>query len=116
MAVCKKGRRKINVDNREYIWYVNLDDDSPYHMLHILSEDKALILACPIEAEVAYVISKGKVFQNKRTTGIWNRYLLPFSVPEAIVPSFVAQVIVWATKETGAESIDINRYGKRNFL
>lgn len=112
MAVCKKGRRKINVDNREYIWYVDLDDDSPYHMLHILSEDKALILACPLEAEVAYVISKGRVFQNKRTNGIWNRYVLPFPVPKAIIPSFVAQVIVWATMETGAESIDINRCGK----
>lgn len=109
MGVCKKGRRKIHVDNREYIWYVELDYDSPYHLLNIVSEDKLLILSCPIEAETAHVISKGKVFQNKRTNGIWNEYLLPFDVPEAIIPSFVAQVIVWATKETGAESFNINR-------
>lgn len=106
MSVCKKGRRKINVNNRQYIWYVEFDDDSPYHMLHISSEDKALILACPLEAETAYVISKGRVFQNKRTNGIWNRYVLPFPVPKAIIPSFVAQVIVWATMETGAEKYD----------
>ena len=67
MVVRGKGRRKISVGDTEYIWYVEMDYDSPYHILHIVSMDKHLILACPIVSETPYIISKGKVFQNKNT-------------------------------------------------
>jgi hypothetical protein len=70
-----------------------------------VSVDKHLILACPIDSETPYIISKGKVFQNKNTNGIWNRYLLPFDIPEIVTPSFVAKVITWAIQDISAESI-----------
>ena len=35
MGVNKKGKRKICVENKEYVWYVNEDYDSPYYILNI---------------------------------------------------------------------------------
>lgn len=81
------------------------DDDSLYHILHIASTDKQLILACPIDSEQPYLISKGKIFQNQPANGVWNRYVLPFEIPEIITPSFVAATITWATQENRAERI-----------
>lgn len=102
MSVSQKGRRSITVGEQQYIWYVAPDADSPYDMLQIISDDKSLILSCPLHTAAGYVISKGRIFQAKETNGLWNRYLLPFAVPEAITPKFVEAVIVWATQNTDA--------------
>lgn len=109
MSVRKKGRRKIVCDTKLYIWYVALGR-GPYPFLTVISDDKQLILACPLHAERSYVISKGKLFQNVKTNGCWNRYCLPFDVPERITPKFVSELIFWATK--GSESITIEWDGK----
>lgn len=108
MGVSKKGRRKISVNNVDYIWYVDLDNDSPYYVLNIVSEDKTLILSCPLETETPYLISKGTVFQNKKSSGHWNRYLLPFDVPKIVTPSVVSEIIAWATQNADAEIIEWN--------
>ena len=102
MGINKKGKRRICVANKEYVWCVNEDYDSPYYILNICSEDKSLILSCPLKTETAYLISKGSVFQNQKTNGVWNRYLLPFPVPEMITPNFVAEIISWAANCTNA--------------
>lgn len=103
-----KGRRKIIVADKMYIWYVKLDYDSPYHILSIVSSDKTLIIHCPLEINKAYVISEGNKFQNKKTNGIWNRYLLLLNVPEIITPKFVADIILWATQSEKAVEIKWN--------
>ena len=104
MGAAKKGRRKITVSDKNYIWYVALDDDTPYYIL-IVSFDKALMISCPLKTKTPYIISKGTMFQNKKTNGIWNRYLLPFPVPEIITPKFVSNIIFWATQsETAKET------------
>lgn len=108
MSVRTKGRRKISVENKEYIWYVALDYDSPYYILHIVSEDKTLLVSCPLKTETSYLISKGKIFQNKKTNGIWNRYRLPFDVPEIITPEFVSNVIDWATQNNDTITVEWN--------
>lgn len=108
MGVRKKGRRKISVGGKEYIWYVEMDHDSPYHILNIVSDDKQLILACPIDVKTPYLINKGKVFQNKNTGGHWNRYLLPFDIPESVTPSFVSKLIDWAIHDVNAEIVKWN--------
>ena len=82
MSISKKGRRKITVGNQICFWYVAPDDDSAFNVLHIVSEDKCLILSCPLQTKTAYVISKGSVFQTKETDGTWNRYLLPFDIQQ----------------------------------
>ena len=106
MSVRTKNRRKIIVNGETYYWYVTLDSDTPYNNLNIVSEDKCLILSCPLESKVEYVISKGRIFKTKETDGCWNRYLLPFHVPDIVTPKFVEKMIVWATQDTDAARIN----------
>ena len=108
MSIGKKGRRKITVGDQTFIWYVAPDDDSPYNVLHIVSEDKCLILSCPIQTKTAYVISKGRIFQAKGTDGTWSRYLLPFAIPDTITPGFVEKVIIWSTQNADAIPVSWN--------
>lgn len=105
MAVRTKGRRKIMVDGNRYIWYVALDYDSPYYLLHISSEDKSFIITHPLNMNSPYIISKGLVFQGKKTNGRWGRYLLPFPVPEVITPKDVSEIIRFATQGKGGEEV-----------
>ena len=108
MGVKKKGRRKVVCNKKTYIWYVALDNDSPYHILHIVSEDKDLIIQCPLKMATPYIISTGKIFQNSEKKGIWHRYLLPFDVPDIIAPKFVSELILWATQGENALEIQWN--------
>lgn len=111
MSVRMKGRSKISCNNETYIWYVELDYDSPYHILNIVSKDKSLIIARPLNMDTAYIISKGNRFQNHKTNGCWNRYSLPFCVPEIITPEFVSKLILWSTQ--GSNAVGIRWDGKR---
>lgn len=106
MSVAKKGRRKIICDNQEFVWYVSQDDESDYYILHIISEDKQLILSVPLKATTPYVISKGKMFQGQKTNGCWNRYLLPLDVPDVITQKSVATIISWATGNLTATKVE----------
>ena len=108
MGINQKNKRKINIENISYIWYVSLDFDSPYHLLNIVSEDKKFFVSCPFEAETPYLISKGLLFQKQKTNGTWNRYLLPFSIPDIITPRFVSEIIVRATSGKNAILVEWN--------
>ncbi len=44
------------------------------------SEDKSIVLALPLGTEKDYIISKGRLFQKKKTSGTWERYLLPIEM------------------------------------
>lgn len=83
-----------------------MDFDSPYYILNVISEDKQFIITCPLDIKVSYIIRKGKQFQNHKTNGRCNRYLLPFEVPKIVTPKFVSELIVWITKGSGAILID----------
>ncbi len=77
-----KGCRKISVLGRNYFWYVlsgEYDWSTPF--LHIVSEDKQLILAIPLNAPKPYALSKGREFQSKPTGGSEKRYFLPLNLP-----------------------------------
>lgn len=108
MSVKKKGRRKITIDDNSYVWYVELDDDSPYYILNIVSEDKRYVLSCPIKTDISYLFCKGNYFKNNVTDGKWNRYLLPFYIPDIITPAIVSQIIIWATQSGEYEVVDWN--------
>jgi hypothetical protein len=108
MGVSTKGKRKIIVENKEYFWHIGLDYDSPYHILNIFSKDKSLLVSCPLKTETSYLINKGLFFQNQKTNGIWNRYLLPFSVPDIITPAFVSKIVMYTTNGTNAKIVKYN--------
>lgn len=104
MSVRTTGRRKLVYKGKDYVWYVKADDDfCGRRVLHIIAQDKTLILACPLEAEVPHLISKGRVFQGTSQTGIWHHYKLPQALPNPITPKVVAGIIEWA--EYGRPSI-----------
>lgn len=99
MGVRKKGRRKIICDERPYTWWIAQDNDTPFHILHIVSEDKHLILSCPLDHPgEPYVITQGTTFQGtERSPAVHLRYQLPMPLPEVVTPQFVAALIRWAT-------------------
>lgn len=43
--------------------------------------------------------------KNKR---IWERYILPFDLPETTTPQFVSEIIAWVTEGTVAERLEWN--------
>ncbi len=106
MSVAKKHRRKIVCGGEKYVWYVLTGDrdywervasndwETPF--LHIVSEDKALILTIPLNAPTPYAVSKGRMFQGNLTSGCWERYLLPFTISEIVTPKTVSEIIAWA--------------------
>lgn len=109
MAVQTKYRRKIILDGRQYVWYVKKDDDfCGRHILHIISSDKKLILAFPLDTEIFYVVSKGKVFQNTAPDGCWKRYAVPIKKALPVTPKLVSQLIDWALNGTDATGVEFN--------
>lgn len=122
MAVRSKSRRKIVRGGKNYVWYVLAGDrdywtraasndwETPF--LHIISEDKTLILTIPVNAPKPYAVSKGRVFQGRASSGRWERYLLPFALPRSVTPKFVAEVIDWAVSESAADEV---RYDGRDY-
>jgi len=105
MAVRKLKRRGIICDGVNYVWYVKEDDDFPCYVLHVISENKQLILSYPLGGNISYVISKGAFFQNYGSDGCWARYLYPVSFAEVVTPKFVAEMIKWAVYEEDAVRI-----------
>lgn len=113
MGVRKKNRRKIVCREKNYVWYILTGDrdywervsendwETPF--LHIVSEDKMLILTIPLNAPKPYAVSKGRVFQRKPTSGCWERYFLPFELPKAVTPKNIAAIIEWA--ENGESAV-----------
>lgn len=112
-----KKRRKIVCGGKNYVWYVLASEDRNYwdHLdlfesggrwetpfLHIISEDKKLILTIPLNAPKPYAVSKGAVFQGKQTSGRWERYLMPLELPGSVTPHFVAEIIGWASSDGNA--------------
>lgn len=107
MAVSGKYRRHIKYKERAYVWYVCEDDDyCGWEMLHIISEDKCLILTLPLRIQPSYVISQGRDFQGQRNEkGCWRRYLTPKWDNRTVTPGLVARVIEWATEGDSAEEV-----------
>ena len=67
MGISVRKRRRIQYGGQNYIWWVvPNDDDCDQIYLNIISEDKKIILACPIGDENYTVISKGAVLFRDR--------------------------------------------------
>lgn len=100
MAVCKKGRRKIFCNGKQYFWYVAKDKEfgELFMLLRIYSEDKKFNLIYPVGAN--YIICEGGVFQGSET--MYGRYFLPYDMMECITPKFVSDIIHWANGEGNA--------------
>lgn len=114
MAVRTLKRRKIKCDGIDYVWYVKEDDDYPCYILHVVSDNKQLILSYPLDGNVSYVISKGAIFQNYGSDGCWARYLYPAPFPCAVTPKLVSELIRWAVY--GKDAVRTQWDGKEIYL
>ena len=105
MSVSKKNRRIIEVDDHTFVWYIAEDDESNHFVLNIISDDKRIVCSVPIDIPTAYIISKGNEFQGGKTSGVWERYKLPFVIPKVITPRFVSEITQWIMNGCGAEQV-----------
>ncbi len=101
MAVCKKGKRKIICNSKQYFWYVAKDKEfgELFMLLRIYSEDKKFNLIYPVGAN--YVICEGRIFQGSENH-CSGRYFLPCDMTECITPKFVSDIVHWANGESKA--------------
>ncbi len=104
MGVSKKGRRNIKYNNQTYVWWVGKDDDSCDQVwLNIVSDDKRIVLSYRVGEGDFFIISKGKMFQGKETSGRWEYYEYPMNPPPfTVTPSFVYDLIAWAVDGNSA--------------
>lgn len=98
MGVLLRKRRRIQYRGQNFVWWVAPDDDDCDQIyLNIISEDKKVVLACPIGDENYTVISKGRFFQGEKTSGCWEYHKIPLDSPLMYVtPKDVIQIIAWA--------------------
>lgn len=108
MSIRTRKRRKIVVDDKLYVWYIEQDCDSIYYLLNIISNDKELILSVPLKTGMPYIVSKGRIFQNTKTSGRWERYKLPNAIPDTITPKTVSEIIRWSTCGENAAALEWN--------
>lgn len=104
MGISKKGRRSIVYKSQAFVWWVGKDEESCDEIwLNIVSDDKNIILSYRVGEGGFYVISKGRIFQGKKTSGSWERYSYPMkSPPLVITPGFVKEMIAWAVDGSDA--------------
>lgn len=104
MGVSKKGRRNIEYNNQTDVWWVGKDDDSCDQVwLNIVSDDKRIVLSYRVGEGDFFIISKGRIFQGKETSGRWEYYEYPMrQLPFAVTPSFVYDLIAWAVDGNNA--------------
>lgn len=91
-----KGRRKITVHEKAYVWYIKEGRESPCMLLHIAAMDKSLLLIYPLGLQNPFLLQK-------QANGYFTRYVPPFPVPESITPDTVSRLIAWA--ESGEHQV-----------
>jgi hypothetical protein len=103
MAIRKKKRRKITVNKRQFIWYVNDDQDSADKVLRIFSDDKKFMVSYHLDQPDAqrFLIVLGKEFPGLANAGhTWKRVRCPkWESDSTVTPAIVRQVIKWCLFE-----------------
>ena len=100
MGIRTKGRAKLVLDGRRYLWWVRPDDDSAGLLLFVCSEDKRFALTYTVgqsrEAS-PFVVVKGREFPGVPDAGrCWVRVRCPRWQDDArITPGFVRRLIEW---------------------
>ncbi len=94
MAVRTKGRRKIVVDGRHYIWYVTERHDTGGDELRVVAGDKSIHATYPMLSRFPLVFLSGKgIAEDFRHH--WVR-CPRFEIESAITPQSVKNLIQWA--------------------
>jgi hypothetical protein len=115
MAIRKKHRRKLTLNNRQFVWYVSDDYDSADMVLHVVSEDKKFIVNYHLEQPDShrFLIVLGKEFPGfSDAGGRWIRVKCPkWEVDSIVTPSAVRHLIEWCLFEE-RELVRVNWKGE----
>lgn len=99
MSVSRKGKRPIEVDGRQFLWWVSDDEEFLYApTLHVVSDCQAVLLKTPVlPVEPSYVVTLGTEFRGARMTqGTHRRFLWTAPAADGLVtPGYVAELIRW---------------------
>ncbi len=111
MTISRKSRRKITVDDREFVWYVAPDwDDLGRVTLTVVSSDRRFFVRyCLVQSdECRHVVVLGPQFRDGTYGGVWRRFRSPsFGTTETIASGDVRALIEWATlREPPPEEVD----------
>lgn len=104
MAIAKKGRRKIVVGLREFLWWVHADWEN-YNApgaatVAVASNDRRILLSYVLnqDEQARHVIVIGPEFRGVLQSGPYRRFRCPmFGFADEIRPSHVAELIMWCT-------------------
>lgn len=114
MAVATKGRRKIKVGDRDFIWYISDDYDSADLVLHVASYDKKIIIKYHLHQpdETRFLIVLGKEFNGLLNAGgSWIRVLCPkFEKDSVITPASVRMLVDWCLSDK-SELVEVDWLG-----
>jgi hypothetical protein len=111
MGVRKKGRHKLDVEGRAFLWYVKQDCDSDAYILHVLSDDKRFVVLYKLQQQEPnrYLTVLGKEFGRVRGTGnCWRRFHCPAWENDGVItPSSVRRLIDWSQQtDVRTEEVD----------
>ncbi|RYZ78648.1 MAG: hypothetical protein EOP04_29310 [Proteobacteria bacterium] len=104
MSISTKGRRKITVHRRDFVWFVGEDLDWPGgHLLHVISDDKKFIVNYHLgqrEGE-RFLPVKGREFLGLPDAGgCWIYVLYPaWGNDSTITPDSVHRLINWSLNQ-----------------
>lgn len=115
MTVSTKRRRKIQIGDRGFIWWIAPDLDSSDLLLHLCSTDRHLLVRYVLgqPADRRQVVVIGPEFPPLRDAGSsWIRLGTPVWSDAVVTPGLVRQIIEWclnASKEVSR----VNPWGLR---
>jgi hypothetical protein len=114
MGVRKKGRHKLDVEGRLFLWYVKPDDDSPGLILHVLSDDKRFLVQYELlqQEDRRHLTVIGKEFGRVSGTGnCWRRFRCPaWEKGGVITPASVRELIDWS-QQTNVRTEEVDYAG-----
>jgi hypothetical protein len=100
MTISRKGRRRIVVNDREFLWYVAEDVDYAFGpTLTVVSSDRRFFVRYALlqPDELLHVVVIGPEFRNPGCGGCWRRFRSPrFGTIETVASGDVRALIEWA--------------------
>ncbi|MFI9502845.1 hypothetical protein [Nocardia sp. NPDC052566] len=118
MGISTKRRRRITVDDREYLWWVQEDPENyyaPYQPgVRVATEDRRLLVRYHLgqSGEHRHVTVLGPEFRGlPGLGGPWRRYRCPaFGSADSFRPADAAALIRWCA-EAGAPPLEVDFRG-----
>lgn len=115
MAITTRRKRKIQIGERGFVWWIAPDSDSMYLLLRICSTDKRFLVHYVLGQadDCRHIIVIGHEFPPlKDAGGNWSRVGTPLWSDAVVTPGLVRQIIEWSL-DASKEVIWVNPWGLR---